>query len=450
MKKTVSIFFVLIMFAASFASAEVFKDGQKVCFLGDSITHAGLFHYYLYDYYVTRFPEANITFFNRGVGGDTASGAMRRLDDDVFAEKPDIVALMFGMNDAGTGNYVLHPTSRQLELQKSMLEKHEKYMELLVSTINERLHPRFIFATPSPFDDTGINEVDNNHPGYNAGLVQCGKFAAELAKRYNAEIVDYNTPMTTLNARMQKVNPKSTIIGPDRIHPQGPGHLVMTWLFLKMQDAPSIVSLVDIDAIHKTGHAENASLEKLDSVGDKIRFRLLEKSLPMPIAEKARPALELIPFINDFNRQIVRVQGLKSGSHELFIDGKSVGTWTDKEFADGINLAMNEKTPQYAQSQKVAALAQKRQSAERVRCLNASCRWYLSGKQIDANDLVLVKKHYEEHKNTKNKFVGLFVGRLPNYLKTWPHREAIEQEIQTRSHEVRAAAIPVPHDYELR
>lgn len=37
---------------------------------------------------------------NAGVGGDNTTGALARLDRDVLAEKPDLVVIMFGMNDA--------------------------------------------------------------------------------------------------------------------------------------------------------------------------------------------------------------------------------------------------------------------------------------------------------------------------------------------------------------
>lgn len=63
----------LLVFAAR---AELFKDGETVCFLGDSITHGGRFHSYVYDYYLTRFPDRTVRFVNAGISGDSA-GARR-------------------------------------------------------------------------------------------------------------------------------------------------------------------------------------------------------------------------------------------------------------------------------------------------------------------------------------------------------------------------------------
>lgn len=44
-----------------------FSDGERVCFVGDSITHGGSYHSYVYLYYLTRFPDRDIRVFNDGI-----------------------------------------------------------------------------------------------------------------------------------------------------------------------------------------------------------------------------------------------------------------------------------------------------------------------------------------------------------------------------------------------
>ena len=34
----------------------LFRDGDRVCLIGDSITHSGTFHSHIFLYYATRFP----------------------------------------------------------------------------------------------------------------------------------------------------------------------------------------------------------------------------------------------------------------------------------------------------------------------------------------------------------------------------------------------------------
>src|SRR4051812_19901185 len=63
------------------------KDGDTWVFLGDSITHQCLYTQYVEDFVYTRYPKMRIHFHNAGVGGDRASDALTRFDEDVAAMK---------------------------------------------------------------------------------------------------------------------------------------------------------------------------------------------------------------------------------------------------------------------------------------------------------------------------------------------------------------------------
>lgn len=45
------------------------------------------------------YPQAHVTVRNAGISGDTTRGALARLDRDVITHKPNLVTVMFGMND---------------------------------------------------------------------------------------------------------------------------------------------------------------------------------------------------------------------------------------------------------------------------------------------------------------------------------------------------------------
>lgn len=130
------------------ACAEVFKDGETVCFLGDSISHGGRFHGFIYDYYLTRFPGRTIRFVNAGISGDSAGGAWGRLEEDVLAKKATSVVVMFGMNDVGRGNYVASPDARQLAAQQASLDRYRVAMDRLLGRLKGELNPRLLLATP--------------------------------------------------------------------------------------------------------------------------------------------------------------------------------------------------------------------------------------------------------------------------------------------------------------
>lgn len=66
-----------------------FSKGE-IIFIGDSITDL----YHLDDYY-----DLNHKVYNRGIGGDTTEGVLKRLDVSLYALKPKVVVLMIGIND---------------------------------------------------------------------------------------------------------------------------------------------------------------------------------------------------------------------------------------------------------------------------------------------------------------------------------------------------------------
>src|SRR5437667_2305885 len=82
-----------------------FKSGDRVLFLGDSITEQYQYSTDIELYLTTRFPAGNFTFLNAGIGGDTANGGAGRFQNHVLAEKPTAVTINFGMNDGGYGAF---------------------------------------------------------------------------------------------------------------------------------------------------------------------------------------------------------------------------------------------------------------------------------------------------------------------------------------------------------
>ena len=432
----------LLSFAAH---GEVFKDGETVCFLGDSITHGGRFHSIIYDYYLTRFPERKIHFVNAGVSGDSAGGALGRLDEDVTAKKPTAVAIMFGMNDVGRGNYVAVPDESRKAAQQRALDSYQTNMEKLVGRIRgEAGNPRLLFITPSPFDQSGVNEHNNNQPGCNDGLGRCSAVVREISTKNNGLLVDFHAPMTAFNAEQQKGDPAYTLVGPDRVHPGTQGHVMMAWLFLKSQGAPALVSKVVIDA--KTGQVAecaNATVTGLTKNGGACHFTVLEQALPFPIDAAAQPILERLPIEQDLNQEIVAVKGLASGTYELRIDDVAVGRYTAESLERGVNIAMNVAAPQVIQAQEVAKVNETRRSTETTLRHYAATRWFLKHRQVNPDDLSAVQVFAE----TKMAKTGYYESKVPDYLKQWEKRGEVIARLAALEQKAYAARQPVSHAY---
>lgn len=65
---------------------------KRIVFLGDSLTHAGRWEEF--------FP--NVDIFNHGIPGEISIEILSRLDD-VLQNHPDVIFVMMGINDLGSG-----------------------------------------------------------------------------------------------------------------------------------------------------------------------------------------------------------------------------------------------------------------------------------------------------------------------------------------------------------
>ncbi len=89
---------------ASTARADfAIRDGDTVVFLGDSITAARTYGKIIENYTLLRYPDRKVHFINAGWGGETAAGALKRLDHDVFDRGATLVTVAYGINDIGWG-----------------------------------------------------------------------------------------------------------------------------------------------------------------------------------------------------------------------------------------------------------------------------------------------------------------------------------------------------------
>src|SRR5437016_7875145 len=82
---------VAIACATSAAAGDFqIRDGDRVVFLGDSITEQRLYTTYIEAYALTRHPEWKLTFRNVGWGGDTSWLRQRTHPDEgqLFAAEP--------------------------------------------------------------------------------------------------------------------------------------------------------------------------------------------------------------------------------------------------------------------------------------------------------------------------------------------------------------------------
>ena len=342
----------LEVLAASAIAGEFFiKDGDRVVFLGDSITEQRLYTTYIEAYALTRHPEWKLWFRNVGWGGDTSwlrqrahpderqlfaadeasqqkmveDSVGRGLKRDVLPLKPTVVTIKFGMNDHSYQKF-------REDIFKAYVRSQSELAKVL-----EANGARVAFLTPQPIED---KRPDPDKDVRNQSLRQFSDGLKEVAAKQGATFVDQFDPYMAIMLHERAADPAAIIGGGDAVHPGPAGHTIMAWAILKGLGAPALVSRAEIDgAAGKVVAAEGCRLNNLKADQGTVAFDRSDDALPMPVDPPAEPALKLAPILQDLDRYELQVTGLPAGSYELSIDGEPAGKASSEELAKGWNLA---------------------------------------------------------------------------------------------------------------
>ena len=372
-------FFVLLAaicmtYGATFAqTVKPFKEGERAVFLGNSITDGGHYHSYIWLYYMTRFPQMNLRIFNGGIGGDTAGDMNKRLDADIFCLNPSVLMVTFGMNDSG---YFEYNGDKPKEFGEQKYQESIKNFQEMEKRFKGLSDTRMVMVGTSPYDETAQLTEGNLFKTKNETIQRIVEYQKETATKNGWEFTDLNAPMVALNQQNQQKDPSFTLCGGDRIHPDNDGHMVMAYLFLKAQGfAGKDVANMEINATKKKAvTSENCVLSNIKQIGNELSFDYLPEALPYPLDTIARgwgqkksqaEATKIVPFMEEMNREMLKVTGLK-GQYKLLIDDEEIGTWSAADLEKGINLAKETKTPQYQQALAVMHLNEFRWEIERT------------------------------------------------------------------------------------
>lgn len=349
-----------------------FRKGDRVVFVGNSITDGGHYHSYIWLYYMTHFPRMRLWMANCGVGGDTAKDILARFDDDVLAKEPTVVTFTFGMNDTG---YYEYNGNDSADFARRKYEETRQRFALCEEKLKSLKGIRTVMIGTSPYDQTSTFN-DEVFARKNDNMQRVVSLQKEAAERNGWEFLDFNAPMVAMNRKQQQTDPAFTLIGSDRIHPDNDGHMAMAYLFLQAQGMVGRkVADMEVDALKgKATKSGNCRISKVKPTYDGLQFDCLAASLPFPLdtvahgwgfSRGAARVTKVIPsFIDDLSDEHLTVKGL-NGIFRLSIDGIVIDTLSAATLSRGINLSRYRHTPQYQQALAVMALNETRWEVER-------------------------------------------------------------------------------------
>lgn len=200
------------------------QSGQKILFIGDSITDAGRraaerpygigFVKIFRDMLIAREPAKQIEIINKGIGGNTVWQMRDRWTDDMLFFKPDYLVILIGIND-------LHqPFSAGADKDETLQKHKDAYDQVLARTKEELPDCKILLLEPfymsrdaaSKSLRTEALEVLPDYLAvtrqmsekYNTGLIKTQELFQNILKYYEADT-----------------------ICPEPVHPNATGHLAI-------------------------------------------------------------------------------------------------------------------------------------------------------------------------------------------------------------------------------
>jgi lysophospholipase L1-like esterase len=431
-----------------------FEAGDRIVFLGDSITSGGTYHENIRLFWATRFPDTPIHIWNKGIYSDFAHGGIKRIEHDTLEEQPNKVVINYGMNDSGASwrtNFfgMTNPGEDILAQRRKLVKAYRADMETLVTRLQERgVAP--ILAGPSIYDETmeapGLNQI-----GGNDNIRACIEQLREISARDGLGFVDFNTPLLEINARLQKDHPAASIVGGDRVHPGPEGHWAMALAFLQAQGMDPYVAKAVVDAGSGTAvETRRCHVDVVTRDGDSLSFTYRPEALPLPCDASYQKADAVIGLTAALNRELIAVRGLKPGPYAVSMNTRPLGEFTAEQLAEGVNIATLAGNPGQQTAQRVQALVNERRSLEqRIRQL----------RQLDAGDLAkmaggeretVLDGFHRDQEKARAEGNERRVQRWNTYFENLPQEPEFRRRIEEIDGEIYTINRPIECIIELR
>ncbi len=203
-----------------------FHGGDRVCFIGDSITAANQHVARIAAHYHDRYPDEDIRFYNNGVSGCTLTGLLQYFEEDIAPRRPTHAVVMLAVNDFGPWLLDMPRGEARFTALKERYDTYCRNVESMYQKLTA-IGAEVIFCTPVPYAEYEPNE----------GGVSRGCYAMVAA--YAAFVREYarakNCPLCEIHDYMSEKMQSQVFFGPDRTHPNEEGQYHMAKCFLAFQ-----------------------------------------------------------------------------------------------------------------------------------------------------------------------------------------------------------------------
>lgn len=198
----------LLMSMACADDGILIKNGQKIAFLGDSITAGGWSSPGGYVRLIVNGLEKNgvkVESIPAGVSGNKSNDMLARLDRDVLSKNPDWMTLSCGVNDVWHGSKGVPLDAYKKNITAIVDQAQTKGVKVMLLT-----------ATP-------IGEEMNDN---NKKLAEYNDFLRQLAKERGLPLADLNADFRE-HLKNLPTTPQSRFLTVDGVHMNPDGNVIM-------------------------------------------------------------------------------------------------------------------------------------------------------------------------------------------------------------------------------
>ena len=182
------------------------KKGDRIVFLGDSITAGGVRE----NGYVTlvgqalakQHPDLGVEIIGAGISGNKVPDCQKRLQRDVLDKKPSVVLIYIGINDVWHWNRNVGTTKEDFE--KGLVDLIKRCQDAAA---------RVVLCTPSVIGEKtdGSNQFDKMLDEYSA-------ISRKVAQQTGADMLDLRQKFLARLTELNKANQEKNILTTDGVH----------------------------------------------------------------------------------------------------------------------------------------------------------------------------------------------------------------------------------------
>jgi lysophospholipase L1-like esterase len=311
------------------------RPNDVVAICGDSITRQSVYSCFLETYLLACQPNRPIRTVQCGWGGMTATGFVTRMETGAQTFSPTVATTCFGMNDG-----------RYNHLTEKVAETYRKSLAEIIDRFQRAGTREVIIGGPGCVDTFTFRNPKSKISAeeYNRTLGQLSDIARKVAAEKGVGFADVHGTLAPLMKRAKAaLGAAYPVTGPtDGVHAGPNGHLAMAYAFLKAMGCNGDIATLSLDvasgkATASEGHRiVRASRSELEVESGRYPFCFTRGGGSR--RDSVTSILPFLPFNDDLNRFVFRVDGLETASARVTW-GTESKEFSAEQLKKGINLA---------------------------------------------------------------------------------------------------------------